>query len=227
MNEMISCWVPKDSILRWKKERVELDPQQFCFSPSLSSLGVSIDSSGLVVTNVNLNHMKYNAGLIEPAIDHGIVKVSFVLEEDRVNDEMTCIGVCAYPLDSFNYEESAQIWVFRCFSGELYVKGKKQGRVLERCHAGGVVDMIINMNDYTVSMHVNHHDYGVVFENIPSLIHPIVVFYNTTPPQRSVRLQSVECISQPSLSLSVSQSVDVDSSAIQDRIPSCIHYLTE
>lgn len=226
MNELITQWIPREYVLRWKKHHVE-NHKSYHFDSSLSSMGVSIHSSGLSITNTSINHIKYNIGIVTPAIDAGIVRCCFVLEEDRLNDEMTCIGVCCYPLDTHNYEESQQMWLYRCYSGEVIAKGKKQKRFLEKCHPGGEVELLINMDDCTVSISVNHQDYGVVFENISSSVYPCVLFYNSCPPQRSVRLKEIQLIPQSSLSTSVSQSLDKDVSSIITGLPKFIHSLTQ
>lgn len=226
MNELITKWISREYILRWKRLHIE-NHESHRFDSALSSVGLSIHSSGMSITNTSINHIKFNIGIVTPAIDAGIVRCCFVLEEDRLNDEMTCLGVCCYPLDSHNYEESQQMWLYRCYSGELIAKGKKQKRFLEKCHPGGEVELLINMDDCTVSISVNHQDYGVVFENIASSVHPFVLFYNSCPPQRSVRLKEIQFLPQNSLSTSISQSLDKDVSTIVARLPEFVHSLTQ
>ena len=143
-----------------------------------------------------------------------------------MNDEMTCFGFSTNPLDNQNYEENTSMWVYRCFNGELYAQGRKQERILEKSHAGSVIVFRFNLNESTVSIEINQHNYGVVFSSLPSPLYPLVLFYNSQPPQRAVRLVSVQCDS--SAPISFSQSFDrSDKESNTGNVSLLIHHLSE
>lgn len=100
---------------------------------------MSISEKGQRVTNTNPNRMKFNAAVMTPAPENGVYEISLRMEQDKTGDEMICVGLCCLPLKELDYEESQEMWVYRCYNGECYAQGRRLDRVLERLHKGGHV----------------------------------------------------------------------------------------
>lgn len=104
-------WIPQRQTLNWCRCGEKEDSAVFHFDSDQSSEGLLIDASSRVATNVNANHRRFNIGVVSPATTYGTVECCFRIEEDRVGDEMVCLGVCTLPLDTLNYEESSSLWM--------------------------------------------------------------------------------------------------------------------
>ena len=228
MNELFHQWLAPFHLIHWKKDHSQMKPDSFHFDNTLSSPNIIIDSTGLSVVNRNFHHSKHNIAIISPSIDSGLMKIQFCLEEDRLNDEMTCFGICSYPIDCMNYEQSHCMWTYRCYNGECYCKGKKVDRILEKCHVGDIVEFIVNMNDWTIQIIINQHDYGIIFHSVHPPIHPFVLFYNKNPPQRKVHVQIIQLDQFVSSSESISSpSIDYPNKlTLLSSLPSFLHYIT-
>lgn len=104
-------WIPQRQTLNWCRCREKEDTEVFQFDTDQSSEGVSIDTANQSITNVNANHRRFNIGVLSPPVTYGTVECRFRIEEDRVGDEMVCLGVCTLPIDTLNYEESTSLWM--------------------------------------------------------------------------------------------------------------------
>lgn len=118
------------------------------------------------------------------------------------------------------------MWVYRCFNGDLYCQGRKLERSLEKAHAGSEISFLFNLDEATVSISINERSYGVVFASIPTPVYPLVLFYNSQPPQRAVRLVSVTCQSNSVASTSLSNE-QPETSSSSGSISLLIHHLSE
>ena len=79
---------------------------------------------------------------------------------------------------------------YRCYNGELYAQGEKIPISTSRVHPGDTVTLTLHARLGTLALKINNKDYGVIFTNLPLSLHFCVLFYNSQPPQRSVRLLS-------------------------------------
>lgn len=104
-------WIHQRQTLNWRRWGERETIQTFQFDSDQSSEGLLIDATNQVITNVNANHRRFHIGVVSPAASYGTVECSFRIEEDRVGDEMICLGVCTLPIDTLNYEESSCLWV--------------------------------------------------------------------------------------------------------------------
>lgn len=227
ISEFASSLIPNRDVLHWQHRYHELNADLIRLDASISTAGVAINSKGDFVINSNPNRSKFNAAFCSPALESGVVEIKWRLEDDRMNDEMTCFGFATSPFESNkNYEESQSMWVYRCFNGDLYCQGRKLERSLEKAHAGSEISFLFNLDEATVSISINERSYGVVFASIPTPVYPLVLFYNSQPPQRAVRLVSVTCQSNSVASTSLSNE-QPETSSSSGNISLLIHHLSE
>lgn len=234
--QLMGQWIPRSSCVHWQRDLPVTDTSEVRFDASVSCAGVRISEEGRVVENANPNRMKFNVAVMTPALENGVYEVRLRVEQDRMGDEMICLGVCTLPLSNLNYEESEDMWVYRCYNGECYEQGKKTDRVLERLHMSRKREACVSVDDSitltvdtlqsTLAIKVNDTDYGVVFRSLPPAVFPFVLFYNSQPPQRCVRCENVRCLGQAEASFS--RSIDcAESDTIFANMPLLVHHLTE
>ena len=227
LGQLASNLISTRDVLHWQHRYHELNADLIRFDESISTPGVAINSKGDFAINSNPNRSKFNAAFLSPAFESGVIEIKWRLEDDRMNDEMTCFGFSTSPFESNkNYEESQSMWVYRCFNGEVYSQGRKHDRSLDKAHAGSEISFLFNMDEATVSVTINEHAYGVVFSSIPSPVYPLVLFYNSQPPQRAVRLVSVSCQSNSIASSSLS-SDQAEGLSTSGNVSLLIHHLSE
>ena len=164
ISEFASSLIPNRDVLHWQHRYHELNADLIRLDASISTAGVAINSKGDFVINSNPNRSKFNAAFCSPALESGVVEIKWRLEDDRMNDEMTCFGFATSPFEpNKNYEESQSMWVYRCFNGDLYCQGRKLERSLEKAHAGSEISFLFNLDEATVSISINERAYGSVF----------------------------------------------------------------
>ena len=217
ISEFASSLIPNRDVLHWQHRYHELNADLIRLDASISTAGVAINSKGDFVINSNPNRSKFNAAFCSPALESGVVEIKWRLEDDRMNDEMTCFGFATSPFEpNKNYEESQS----------MYCQGRKLERSLEKAHAGSEISFLFNLDEATVSISINERAYGVVFASIPTPVYPLVLFYNSQPPQRAVRLVSVTCQSNSVASTSLSNE-QPETSSSSGNISLLIHHLSE
>ena len=120
------------------------------------------------------------------------------------------------------------MWVYRCFNGDLFQQGVHLARRLEKTHPGGEVTVVYNALEGTAAVRVGSSDFGSVFTNLPSAVYPLVLFYNSQPPQRSARVVSVRQLTPLSQSVSHSSSHELpEAEGVSSSISLLVHHLTE
>ena len=137
--QLMEQWIPRVDCVHWQRDLPVTDVTSLHFDESYSSIGVSISEKGLKATNLNPNCMKFNTAVMTPALENGVYEICLRVEEDKTGDEMICIGLCCLPLKDLDFEESQEMWVYRCYNGECYAQGRRLDRVLEQLHKGELV----------------------------------------------------------------------------------------
>ena len=113
------------------------------------------------------------------------------LEQDKLNDEMTCVGAALRPVTNSNYERSEELWMYRAYNGNLYGRSRRLDRQMSKWHPGDVVRCELDLDAGTLSFAVNGEPQGVAFTGLSGQgeIFPACSFYGTG---RSVNLLKVE-----------------------------------
>ncbi|CAN0048526.1 unnamed protein product, partial [Ectocarpus sp. 8 AP-2014] len=99
--------------------------------------------------------------------------------------------VAVNPVTNSCYEDSHQMWMVRCYSGETYSNGGRRNRVTRKIHPLDSVRLTLNCECGTLSLEVNGVDQGVVFSNVPPEVHPAVCFYGVAKSVRLVELKRI------------------------------------
>lgn len=89
-------------------------------------------------------------------ISKGLRKICFqfyIVKENRGN-EGTCVGVSRWPVHDFNHRTTADMWLYRAYSGNLYHNGE-QTLTLSSYTQGDYITCVLDMEARTVSFGKN------------------------------------------------------------------------
>jgi hypothetical protein len=159
------------------------------FDPyEMSSSGLSLSDDNIYVRchTASHSHVYINCGFKE-----GKWAWEFLIAEDITNDESICVGAGTKPVTSSSYNSSPNLWMYRCYNGNLYRKGGQiSGVSKERIHPNDIVRIELDHDAHTLTYRVNgDKDQGVCFTDVTGEIFPAVAFYGAN---RAVRLIAVE-----------------------------------
>ncbi len=77
----------------------------------------------------------------------------YIVKENRGN-EGTCVGVSRWPVHDFNHRTTADMWLYRAYSGNLYHNGE-QTLTLSSYTQGDYITCVLDMEARTVSFGKN------------------------------------------------------------------------
>lgn len=147
------------------------------FETSVCSTGVTIEDGGLAVRT---RETSYQYAAVNVGISSGKASWKFRLDNDTVDDEMTCFGAAILPVTVSGYDSSPNLWMLRGYNGNLYARGHKLSRSIGKVHPGDIVQIDVDMSDGTLAFKINDTDYGVVFTDLGGHeIYPAVSFYGS------------------------------------------------
>ncbi|CAM9421469.1 unnamed protein product, partial [Sphacelaria rigidula] len=168
------------------RERVVRDAG---FDPAMSSKWVFISEGGQLVSSADSGH---SHSLVHQCLRRGTWSWTLGLERESSGDETTCVGVAVHPVINSCYEDSHQMWMVRCYSGETYSNGGRRNIMTCKIHPLDSIRLTLNCEAGTLSLEVNGVDQGVVFSNVPRDVHPAVCFYGVTKSVRLVELKRID-----------------------------------
>nr|CCA25867.1 HECT E3 ubiquitin ligase putative [Albugo laibachii Nc14] len=147
------------------------------FDSSHCSTGVVVEQGGL---SVRTRETSYQYAAVSAGVSLGKASWSFRLDNDALDDEMTCFGAALLPVTVSGYDTSPNLWMLRGYNGNLYARGHKLTRSLCKVHPGDVVQINVDLKEGTMSYKINEADYGVVFTDLLGHeVFPAVSFYGS------------------------------------------------
>lgn len=191
---LLKCITDEDRSARGKLAQAVSSPMtpvmNACFDAyEMSSSGLSLSDDNMHVRchTASHSHVYVNCGFRE-----GKWAWEFLVAEDITNDESICVGAGVKPVTSSSYNSSPNLWMYRCYNGNLYRKGGQiSGVSKERIHPNDVVRIELDHDAHTLSYRINgDKDQGVCFTDVTGEVFPAVAFYGAN---RAVRLIAVEC----------------------------------
>uniref|UniRef100_K3X787 B30.2/SPRY domain-containing protein n=1 Tax=Globisporangium ultimum (strain ATCC 200006 / CBS 805.95 / DAOM BR144) TaxID=431595 RepID=K3X787_GLOUD len=160
-----------------KKKASESRKIRALFEPSVCSAGVTVEDAGLTVRT---RETSYQYAAVNIGITTGKASWKFRLDNDTVDDEMTCFGAAILPVTVSGYDSSPNLWMLRGYNGNLYARGHKLSRSIGKVHPGDIVQIEVDMAEGTLAYKINDTDYGVVFTDIAGHeVYPAVSFYGS------------------------------------------------
>ncbi|TYZ68588.1 hypothetical protein PybrP1_010076 [[Pythium] brassicae (nom. inval.)] len=160
-----------------KKKSSESRKVRALFEPSVCSGGVTVEDAGLTVRT---RETSYQYAAVNLGITTGKASWTFRLDNDTVDDEMTCFGAAILPVTVSGYDSSPNLWMLRGYNGNLYARGHKLSRSIGKVHPGDVVQIEVDMTEGTLAYKINDTEYGVVFTDLAGHeVYPAVSFYGS------------------------------------------------
>lgn len=157
------------------------------FDASKSSPRIQLSDRNRSVesTSSSNTHVILNQSFTTP----GIYYWTFKLENDVLNDEMTCFGAAtSNNITNSSYENSPNLYMYRAFNGQLYQLGTKKG-TMDKIHPHDTVTTELNLITGTISFSINKQPFKVAFSDVKAPIWPAVCFYGSS---KQVSILSVE-----------------------------------
>lgn len=160
-----------------KKTSSESRKIRALFEPSVCSGGVTIEDAGLTVRT---RETSYQYAAVNAGISAGKASWKFRLDNDTVDDEMTCFGAAILPVTVNGYDSSPSLWMLRGYNGNLYARGHKLSRSIGKVHPGDIVQIEVDLTEGTLAYKINDTEYGVVFTDLAGHeVYPAVSFYGS------------------------------------------------
>eukprot|EP01029_Cantina_marsupialis_P025219 TRINITY_DN6646_c0_g1_i1.p1 TRINITY_DN6646_c0_g1~~TRINITY_DN6646_c0_g1_i1.p1 ORF type:complete len:991 (+),score=328.97 TRINITY_DN6646_c0_g1_i1:76-3048(+) len=144
--------------------------------------------------------------ILSTTFSKGVVSWEFELTKDKRNDECGCIGFATTPVSSFCYSSSSEMYLIRCYNGDVHAKGNIVGNC-EKIHQGSIIKFTMDFNAETCSVCVDGTDKGPLFTGITSPISPCAAFYGS---DRKITLLNVTDSSSVAASRTTTRLVEVD-----------------
>lgn len=149
-------------------------------------------TSGLSYSNGNKTVKSTKGGntlaVLSSRFDSGRVMFEFKIDEDKMGDETTCLGLTLKPITKFSYD-APHCRMIRCYSGQLYGAGKSGSG--PKIHKGDVALFDVDLDAGTVSLIVNGGAPQVIFNGVSGPIWPAVGFYGSN---RQVSVMKVRTV---------------------------------
>jgi len=168
------------------------------FDPSEKDPGVNIGDDGLSITSTTSAHTH---AYLSSGFSSGRWSWTFAITDDVANDESVCVGAGVRPVQSSSYNSSGQMWMYRCYNGNLYSKGTQIRQISKiKIHPGNRVKIYLDHFQHTLSYTIYSSEsavgkpQGVCFKDVFGEIFPAVAFYGS---HRSVELVSLESFNGP------------------------------
>jgi hypothetical protein len=138
-------------------------------------------------------------GMLNCTMDSGVWEWEFTLVRENNGDETTCLGVATRPVTNWNYDVTPDMWLVRCYNGELYHSGRQSRRTIPNIHPSDICRFTYDATNLTLSLAVNGTDHGILFENIPHGVAPAVAFYGGGKTVRVLNIRRTGLVSSDKL----------------------------
>lgn len=99
-----------------------------------------------------------------------IVAFQFYIVKENRGNEGTCVGVSRWPVHDFNHRTTADMWLYRAYSGNLYHNGE-QTLTLSSYTQGDYITCVLDMEARTVSFGKNGEVRYSQTQSIPLTTH--------------------------------------------------------
>ena len=155
---------------------------------SATTQSIAIEEQGMLIrSTVGVN----SSVLLDIGFKTGKAAWEMELVEDTTS-QCTCFGAATKPVTDSSYERSPDMWMYRCYNGQLYTRGTSSGRKCKRIKKGNIIRVELDMDIGTLRYFVDGEDQGVCFTDMNKYgeVFPAVAFYGQ---DRAVRLLRVEC----------------------------------
>ncbi|KAI8478441.1 putative E3 ubiquitin-protein ligase herc1, partial [Branchiostoma belcheri] len=93
-------------------------------------------------------------GLGSTGISSGCWQWKFLIIKENRGNEGTCVGVSKFPVQDFSHRTTADMWLYRAYSGNLYHNGE-QSLALPSFTQGDYITVVLDMEARTVSFGKN------------------------------------------------------------------------
>ncbi|XP_029961368.1 LOW QUALITY PROTEIN: probable E3 ubiquitin-protein ligase HERC1 [Salarias fasciatus] len=123
-------------------------------------------------------------GLASAGVSSGCYQWKFYMVKENRGNEGTCVGVSRWPVHDFNHRTTADMWLYRAYSGNLYHNGE-QPLALSSFTQGDAVTCVLDMEARTVSFGKNGEEPKLAFEDVDATeLFPCVMFYSSNPGEK-------------------------------------------
>ncbi|XP_078688080.1 putative E3 ubiquitin-protein ligase HERC1 isoform X3 [Branchiostoma floridae x Branchiostoma belcheri] len=123
-------------------------------------------------------------GLGSTGISSGCWQWKFLIIKENRGNEGTCVGVSKFPVQDFSHRTTADMWLYRAYSGNLYHNGE-QSLALPSFTQGDYITVVLDMEARTVSFGKNGEEPRLAFEDVDSTeLFPVVMFYSSNPGEK-------------------------------------------
>ena len=157
------------------------------FDESSKSLEIIISEDGTAIGGTTTGN---SYGMLMCEMDSGIWEWEITVSKDTRGDETCCLGVARRPVVDCNYDSTGDMWLVRCYNGDVYHNGRMPKRKsIPHIHPNDVCRFTFDADGQTLSLAVNDNDVGVIFENVDRGVSPAVAFYGSG---RKVKLLSIK-----------------------------------
>ncbi|XP_066271875.1 probable E3 ubiquitin-protein ligase HERC1 [Branchiostoma lanceolatum] len=123
-------------------------------------------------------------GLGSTGISSGCWQWKFLIIKENRGNEGTCVGVSKFPVQDFSHRTTADMWLYRAYSGNMYHNGE-QSLALPSFTQGDYITVVLDMEARTVSFGKNGEEPRLAFEDVDSTeLFPVVMFYSSNPGEK-------------------------------------------
>ena len=147
-----------------------------------SNTGLKVSPDGSTCSSTTSIHTSCYVSPPLPLTPQGSPPTSssytFLITQDVSNDESCCVGLGTLPRASDSYNSSGNLCMYRCYNGNVYVRGNQvRGTSREKVHPGDLVE--IEVEGVKATVKVNGNNQGEVFGDldVEKAVFPAVAFY--------------------------------------------------
>ncbi|TUG88269.1 putative E3 ubiquitin-protein ligase HERC1 [Bagarius yarrelli] len=162
-----------------EEEEENLPVQEVIFDPEKTQCCVVENGQGLTHGSGGKGY-----GLAATGISSGCYQWKFYIVKENRGNEGTCVGVSRWPVNDFNHRTTADMWLYRAYSGNLYHNGE-QTLALSSYTQGDYITCVLDMEARTVSFGKNGEEPKLAFEDVDATeLYPCVMFYSSNPGEK-------------------------------------------
>ena len=121
---------------------------------------VTFDSERMLCCSVENGHTLVHGvggrgyGLAATPITAGCYQWKFLIVKENKGNEGTCVGVGRWPVRDYSHRTTADMWLYRAYSGNLYHNGE-HSQSLPSFTQGDYVTCVLDMEEKTLSFGKN------------------------------------------------------------------------
>ncbi|XP_030650140.1 probable E3 ubiquitin-protein ligase HERC1 isoform X2 [Chanos chanos] len=162
-----------------EEEEENLPIQEVTFDPEKAQCCVVESGQGLTHGSGGKGY-----GLAATGISSGCYQWKFYIVKENRGNEGTCVGVSRWPVHDFNHRTTADMWLYRAYSGNLYHNGE-QTLTLSSYTQGDYITCVLDMEARTISFGKNGEEPKLAFEDVDATeLFPCVMFYSSNPGEK-------------------------------------------